>query len=252
MADFKDHFSRQSSEYGKFRPQYPAALYHYLAELCAARTLAWDCASGTGQAARGLAGLFDQVVATDASAAQIENATGPENIIFRVAAAEQSGLERESVDLVTVAQALHWFDLDLFYREVRRTMKPGGILAVWSYNQLRVNNDIDAILDELNADIVGPYWPAERQMVRDGYRTIDFPFEEIYPPEAGPAFRMTASWRLEELMGYLATWSSVVRYQAATGRNPLAGIYPALAAAWGNEGETRRIHWPLTIRAGRL
>ncbi len=247
MSDFKDHFSKQSKGYGKFRPLYPPEMYAHLSGLCADHGLAWDCATGTGQAARGLSPFFDRVVATDGSEKQITHATGPNNVDFRVATAEQSGLASSSVDLITVAQALHWFDREAFYQEVRRVLKPGGILAVWTYNLLCLEGEIDSILNRFNEDIVGDYWPSERQLVRDEYRTISFPFPEVPMPQ----YAMEASWSMEELLGYLATWSSVARYKTTTGRDPLAEIQADLTAAWGEVTSKKTVRWPLTFRVGK-
>jgi len=211
--------------------------------------LAWDCATGTGQAAQGLAEFFDHIVATDGSEKQIKNANAQDNVSFRVATAEQSGLETHSVDLVTVAQALHWFVHDAFFQEVKRVLRPGGIIAVWTYNLHNIDEIIDPILQRFSEEIVGEYWPPERQYVRDEYRTIDFPFDEI----SVPAFHMTASWTLGDLLGYLATWSSVVRYKEARGQDdPLQEIHSELTAAWGDATDKKQIRWPLNFRVGRL
>lgn len=246
MPDFKDHFSRQSVDYKRFRPSYPPELYSYLSDICGGRVLAWDCATGTGQAAQGLSPFFDHIVATDASEKQISQAQGADNISFRIATAEKTELETSSVDLIVVAQALHWFDHDAFYQEVKRVLKPGGILAVWTYDLLEINEKIDPIIHKLNDDIVGEYWPSERQLVRDKYQTIDFPFQE----KAAPSFSMASSWTRDDLIGYLGTWSSVVRYRADKGRDPLQEIMPALSAAWGQHSDKKTIQWPLSFRIG--
>jgi len=249
MSPFKDHFSEQSKGYSKYRPHYPNELYQYLSGLCTGHDLAWDCATGTGQAARGLSKFFDHVVATDGSEKQISRATGPKNISFRVARAEQSPLESSVTDLITVAQALHWFSHDDFFREAKRVLKPGGILAVWTYNLLHIRPDIDEIIQKLDQDIVGEYWPPERQYVREDYTTIEFPFDEI---KGMPPYNMTALWALDDLIGYLRTWSSVVRYKADRGGDPLEEIIPDLRVLWGDVAVQKSVQWPLTIRAGRF
>lgn len=247
MSGFKDHFSAQAGAYSRFRPLYPVALYPYLSDLCPEHDLAWDCATGNGQAARGLAGKFRHIIATDASAEQVSHATGPDNVSFHVATAEQSGLENASIDLITVAQALHWFDHDAFFHEVKRVLKPDGILAAWSYNLLEINEEIDAIIGHLGNEIVGDYWPPERRFVNDNYRTINFPMSGIKMP----SFRMTAQWSLDDLLGYLGTWSSVMGYRAAKGRDPLREIYDDLRAAWGdNYAGKKQVDWPLSFRVG--
>lgn len=242
MTKFKDHFSSHAQAYSTYRPSYPQALYEALAGICEGHDLAWDCATGNGQAALGLAAYFNQVIATDASKKQIDSAAGRRNISYRVAGAENSGLERASVDLITVAQALHWFNHEAFFEEARRVLKPGGILAVWTYNLLEVNEEITALIRRLSEEIVGSYWPPERKYVLDNYRTIKFPFEAAELP----AFNMTALWSLDELLGYLATWSSVVYYKADKGHDPLDEILPALSRAWGG-ADKKAINWPLTM-----
>ena len=182
VPSFKDHFSAHASAYARYRPRYPEALFAYLASLCPAHDLAWDCATGNGQAARSLTEHFARVVATDASADQLAHAAPHEQITYHVAPAAQSPLASHSADLVTVAQALHWLDLDAFYAEVRRVLKPGGVLAVWTYGLLRINPAVDAVIQRLYTDIVGAYWPPERRHVEDGYRALAFPFDAIEPP----------------------------------------------------------------------
>jgi SAM-dependent methyltransferase len=247
-GSFVDHFAAVSSDYAAFRPSYPAQLFAWLAGVAPARRLAWDCATGTGQAAVALAAHFERVIATDASRAQLERAVAHARVEYREARAEQSGLDSGSVDLVTVAQALHWFDTPRFFAEARRVLKTGGVLAVWTYGPLQVAGpEVDAVVQRFYHQIVGPYWPAERALVDSGYRSIHFPFESL----AAPAFRMAASWALGRLLGYLGTWSATARYREALGRDPIEAIREPLAAAWGSPGREREVVWPLTLRAVR-
>jgi ubiquinone/menaquinone biosynthesis C-methylase UbiE len=176
---FKDHFSGHAEDYARFRPHYPGELFAYLGSICAEREDAWDCATGNGQAAIGLAAHFKRVIATDASMKQLESAPLDRRVQYRVSAAEESGLDSNSVDLITVAQALHWFDLPKFWTEAKRMLKPQGIVAVWSYNLVSIAPAIDRVVDRFYRDTVGPFWPLERAIVEAGYRTIDFPFHEI-------------------------------------------------------------------------
>jgi SAM-dependent methyltransferase len=245
---FSDHFSRVAARYADFRPHYPAALFDYLVTLAPRTALVWDCAAGNGQATVDLAARFDHVVATDASADQIAAATPRPNVEYRVALAEQSGLPPESVGLVTVAQALHWFKFDQFHAEVNRALKPGGVLAVWAYGINEVEGDaVNRLVRDYYDDIVGPYWPPERTLVEEGYRTIPFPFAEIRAPE----FCMEAHWTLEQLLGYFSTWSATNRYLKAKGTNPLEPLAAALKPVWGDASAPRRVVWPLAVRVGR-
>lgn len=245
---FKDHFGGHAQDYARFRPTYPAALYTYLAGLAPARELAWDCATGSGQAALGLAVHFAHVVATDASAGQIAAAAAHPTIEYRVAPAEHSGLASANADLVTVAQALHWFDLDAFYAEVRRVLKPDGVIAAWCYALMRISPKVDAVIDRYYREIVGPHWPPERAHVDAHYRTLAFPFTEA----VAPPFRMDTRWTLDEFIGYLDTWSATQRYVQANGTHPLEQIREPLAWAWGADRAARTIVWPLHLRIGRV
>lgn len=245
---FKDHFSGHAAQYAQFRPQYPEALFEWLASLTVSHDHAWDCGTGNGQAACGLARWYARVTATDASAGQIESAEPCERVTYRVAKAEGSGIEPDSVDLVTVAQALHWFDLDQFYAEVRRVVRPGGVFAGWCYGLSRITPAVDAVIQHLYTDIVGENWPPERRFIEEQYHTLAMPFPEI----AAPAFAMTANWSLPALLGYLGTWSAVQAYRRKSGTDPLELVANDLAAAWGAADSSRRIDWPLSFRVGRI
>jgi SAM-dependent methyltransferase len=247
MSDFKDHFSAQAASYARYRPEYPMALFEWLAGESPRRRLAWDCATGNGQAARALAQHFHQVVATDASPQQIAAAWGPENVEFRVATAEHSGLDDQGVDLISVAQALHWFDLNAFFGEAERVLGPSGILCAWTYHLMTVNEPVDAVVRHFYANIVGPYWPPERALVDSGYAGIQMPFPEL----SVPAFAMATEWDLRTLMGYLGTWSATQRYRVVEGHDPLALIETALGDAWGEPEQPREVRWPLHVRAAR-
>jgi len=242
---FKDHFSRQAADYAKFRPRYPEELFDYLASIAPGRQLAWDCGTGNGQASVGLATVFDRVIATDASEKQISNAQPHKRVEYRVAPAENCDIASGKVDLIMVAQALHWFDLDLFYAEARRVLKPNGVLAVSAYNLLHINPAIDQIVNRYYFEVVGPFWPPERKLVEQ-FADLPFPFHEIDPPE----FEMTAQWNLEHLVGYLRSWSATQRFIAANKRDPLEAIADDLRAAWGDPGQMRKVVWPLILRVG--
>lgn len=247
MTEFKDHFSKQSGAYGQYRPSYPESLFQYLSDQSVAHDLAWDCSTGTGQAARALCPYFKQVIATDASAEQVHNAQGGDNITFRQAAAESSGLADASVDLITVAQALHWFNHEAFYTEVKRVLKPGGLLCAWCYELMSVSSEIDALILEFYDGLIGPYWPPERRYIEQGYRSLPFPFQE----GELPSFHMETGWDIDQILGYLGTWSATQRYKNDKGHDPVALIAEPLRALWGERGR-QKIIWPLAIRLGVL
>lgn len=245
---FADHFAPVAASYADFRPSYPPALFAWLATLVPRHELAWDCAAGSGQASVDLAAHFQRVVATDASRAQIDAAILHPRIDYRVAPADASGLAPASVDLITVAQALHWFDLAAFYAEVRRVLCPDGVLAVWSYGVLTVEGaEADRLVQQFYHDTVGPYWPPERAHVENGYRSLAFPFEEI----DAPPFAMEAVWTLPQLLGYFRSWSATGRYIAANGHDPVTALAEQLAPRWGEPGRGRLVTWPLALRVGR-
>ncbi|MGC9940648.1 MAG: class I SAM-dependent methyltransferase [Verrucomicrobiota bacterium] len=245
---FHDHFSGVASRYADFRPHYPATLFDYLAGLVPQDSVVWDCAAGNGQATVDLAARFKAVIGTDASRDQIASAKQHPRIEYRVATAEQSGLTDASVSLVTVAQAMHWFDLARFYTEAKRVLTPGGVLAAWAYGINQVEGEaVNELVLDFYSNIVGPYWPPERKLVEEGYRSIAFPFVEL----PAPAFRMEARWKLEQLIGYFSTWSATTRYIKANGKNPLEQLAADLAREWGDTNSPQLVVWPLALRVGR-
>jgi len=247
-TSFKDHFSDRAGEYTRYRPGYPSVLFYWLAKQTVHHDTAWDCGCGNGQAAIQLTPHYRRLLATDPSRQQIEKALPHERITYSVASAEESGLADGGIDLIVVAQALHWFDFERFYREVRRVAKPGGVLAAISYGEVRVEGAPDKIVSHFYHDIIGPYWPPERRYVDEGYESIPFPFEEI----EAPAFTMQIEWNLEQLNGYLGTWSAFKEYELRKGRNPLDLIGAELKTAWSDPETPRRVSWPLTLKVGRV
>ena len=245
---FKDHFSGHAETYAQARPSYPDALFDFLQAQCASHDLAWDCATGNGQAAEALARIFKQVIATDGSAEQIAQARPAANIVYRQAAAEERFLEANSCDLITVAQALHWFDLEAFFRNVEHSLKADGVLAVWNYGVHTINASIDAVVTRLYEDILGDYWPPERRLVENHYRDIEFPF--VTSIEEG--LSMERDWNMQQLRDYLHSWSALQRFMGKNGSDPFLFIEDDLKRAWGNDGEKRyRVVWPLTVIVAR-
>lgn len=245
---FKDHFSAAAAGYAAHRPGYPDALVDYLAGLAPATTCALDCGCGTGQLSVPLARCFARVVATDASAAQIANAEPHLGVEYRVALAEDSGLPPASVDLITVAQAAHWLDLERFYAEARRIARPGAVLALISYGVLQVEGAPAPVVERFYYQVLGPWWPAERRHVEEGYRSLPFPFAEC----PVPALAIEVQWTLADLLGYIDTWSAVRELEKARGRAPVEQFAAELAAAWGDPETRRTVRWPLALRVGQV
>ena len=246
QGGFQDHFSDQSAGYARHRPHYPESLFQYLASLTSGHARAWDCATGSGQAAIALTRHYELVIATDASAAQIEAAQAHESVDYRVAHAEASGLDSGSIDLVTVGQALHWFDIKRFSVEAIRVLVDGGILSAWCYELCRVSDACDRAVDRLYADIVDDFWPPERRLIENRYADIELPGDPIEPPD----FEMTINWRVDDMLGYLRTWSACKRYEREHGHDPVSLVQGELTQAWGSE--TRVVSWPLTLRVSRV
>jgi SAM-dependent methyltransferase len=242
-------FSSVACEYSLFRPGYPPELFEWLAEAAPARDAVWDCGCGNGQASVPLAAHFSQVFATDSAAEQIAAARPHPHVAYSVAPAEHSGLAAASVDLVTVAQALHWFDVQAFYSEARRVARSAAVLAVWTYPRPEfVDAGLDSRFADFYANVMGRYWPPERRHVEANYTTLPFPFEELpHPP-----FALELRWNLEQVLGYVSSWSATARYREAEGRDPLPLLRAAIAPFWPSAGEQLRVRMPLVLRAGCL
>lgn len=247
MSGFKDHFSSHAADYAAFRPRWPPELFSWLSGQVYSRDLAWDCATGNGQAARALAAHFRQVIATDASGNQIQHALPGKNIDYRVEPAEKSSLADNSVDLIVVAQAIHWLELGAFLAEADRVMRPGGLLAIGAYQLPEVNDAVNEVIRYLWGQILDGWWPPERALVDRGLEGLDLPWPDLDPP----AFEITAYWNLSELLDYLGTWSSVRRYQENKGENPIDSIAGKLNKAWGNPPFKLRVAWPISLRLCR-
>jgi len=243
---FADHFSAVAVDYAEARPEYPAALFAWIAGIAPTRALVWEAGCGSGQASRGLAVRFDQVLATDPSAAQVGRARGPGNIAFAVQPGEQCSLPDASVDAACVAQALHWFDRSAFFVQCDRVLKPGGVLVAWGYQDVEVPPALAAANAALQ-EAIRPYWPPGRALVDAAYAGFEWPFD----PFPTPTFRMQADWPLARLLGYFSSYSATRRCREATGVDPVARFAPDFAAAWGDPDATQPMQWPLFVHARR-
>lgn len=245
---FKDHFSTRSADYATYRPTYPASFVATLANLATAHDAALDCGCGNGQLTTMLADHFAQVIGTDASAAQVEQAIPHARVTYRVAPAEASQQPDSSIDLLTVAQAVHWFDLPAFYAEAKRIIKPGGAIAISSYGICTLDGPAGKVFSRFYAETLATFWPPERKLVEGGYRDLPFPFTEI----TVPATTMTENWTLQQVLGYADTWSAVRNMEKAQGRAGFEEFVAQMSHAWGAPEQTQRISWPIHVRAGRL
>jgi SAM-dependent methyltransferase len=245
---FQDYFSKQASEYARYRPQYPGELFAFLASISPGLQLVWDCGTGNGQAARELVKHFSRVVATDASAGQLAQTVAHARIDYRIERAEDVSLESHSVDLVIAATAVHWFDLEQFYGVVRRVLVTHGVLAVWTYHLPVIESGIDRVLAHYYRDVLAGFWSKQLRYVDERYQTLPFPFEPLQPPE----FAMQADWDLRHLLGFLDSWSATLRYRQENGHHPISVIWPELAGAWGEPGRRRTIRWPIYLKVGRV
>lgn len=242
----KDNFSVQSAAYAQFRPHYPAEMIHYIMSQVKDYNTALDIATGNGQVAVALSPYFDTVYATDISVKQLQNAKQLPNIIYKEGSAENTGFANEKFNLVTVAQAIHWFKFDEFYAEIKRILRPDGVLAVMGYGLFSTNPDSDVIISHFYKNIIGSYWDAERKYVDDNYTTIPFPFKEIEAKK----FINQFTWTFDQLVGYLQTWSAVQHYIKDTGNNPIDIIYNELEISWNKND--KQVIFPLLLKLGRL
>jgi ubiquinone/menaquinone biosynthesis C-methylase UbiE len=248
MKGYIDLFSGHAENYARARPRYPGELFEYVASLCTNRRVAWDVGTGSGQAALGLVEHFDRVIATDASDAQLSHATAHPRVEYRVALAEEADLPAATVDLVTIAQALHWIRFEDFYANVRRIARPGAMIAAWCYTLPRVSAEVDAVCDRFCYGTVEEYWEAGRQWVEDRYEKVPFPFDEIKTP----VFACRSQWTLTQYLDYVRSWSAVQKFMKATGVDPMPGIGEEFAAAWGEGGGVREVMSPVFMRVGRI
>lgn len=241
----KDNFSSKSSSYAKYRPTYPQELYQFLKEKLDETEKAWDCGTGNGQVAGALAKFFKEVQASDISQQQLNNAIRQPNIHYSVQTAEKTNFPDNSFDLISVAQAIHWFNFEAFYKEVARVLKPDGIIAVIGYSLFKSNPKTNEVILKFYHDIVGPFWDEERKYLDEKYKTIPFPFIEI----ESPRFEQEYQWTFTHLIGYLKTWSAVKHYEKANGENPVDLIEEELKATFGAKN---KVVFPILFRLGKL
>jgi SAM-dependent methyltransferase len=245
---FRDHFSNQAGEYARFRPGYPQALFDYLAGQAPSQKLAWDCGTGSGQAAVRLAERFQRVIATDASQAQIEHAVRQPGIEYRVEPAESTSIDSHTVDLITAGVAVHWFEFDPYYTEVRRVANPGALIAVWTYHYPAIAPEVDAFIEQMNRELLSGYWPERIRYLEEHYATLPFPFE----PVPAPRFEMQTEWYVQDMAGFINSWSATQRYLTENGEDALESVWTELGRAWGGADKKRLVSWPLYLRVGRV
>ncbi|OZI08501.1 SAM-dependent methyltransferase [Siphonobacter sp. BAB-5385] len=241
----KDLFSKQSDAYAKYRPTYPTELYEFILKYVPGREAAWDCATGNGQVAVALAEYFERVEATDISEQQLAQAEPAQRVHYQVSRAEETNFPAQSFDLVTVGQALHWFNFETFHSEVKRVLKPGGVLAVWGYELLEISPEIDPLILDFYTTVVGPYWAPERHHIQEKYTKIPFPYQEVQVP----VFSMIKQWSLEELSGYFSSWSSVQAYKEANGEDPVPELIDQISPLWDVD-QVQEIEFPIFMRLG--
>lgn len=243
----KDLFSNQASLYAQYRPDYPAALFNFILQSVPHKNIAWDCATGNGQCAVALAKQFKKVIATDISSKQLTNAVRANNIEYALQPAEHTSIESNSIDLITVAQAIHWFDTEQFYTEAIRVAGNNAFIAVWCYSLLQINEPIDALINHYHFNTLAAYWDAERKFVDEGYKNIPFPFEKIKTP----SFVIERYWTLDELEGYLYTWSAFNKYMAVNTGNPVKELIQSIARHW-NANARQKVIFPIHLLFGKI
>lgn len=249
MNTFKDNFSKHAEVYVKFRPTYPKKLFEFLQGLTGEHKLAWDCGTGNGQSAIKLTDYYGKVYATDPSQEQIKNAIHHERIVYKIESAENPrSIADNSVDLITVAQAIHWFDFDKFYGQVKRVLKTKGIIAVWAYGIPMINEELDSIIKDFHDNIVGEFWLPENKMIENEYSTIPFPFDEIKTPD----FFIQKKVTISEIIGHLRTWSATQKYIDKHNENPLEPLALKLKEQWKDIETEKEIKWKLILKVGKM
>ena len=243
----KDNFSTESDKYAKYRPTYPKEFYNYVNSLLLEKNNAWDCGTGNGQVAYELAKTFNKVYATDISQSQIDNAIHVDNIYYSVQPAEQTNFQNNMFDLIVVAQAIHWFDFDSFYTEVKRTSKHNALICVIGYGRIKISEKIDEIITNFYTKVIGHYWDKERKYIDENYETIPFPFDEIETLD----FENKYQWNLDHFMGYLNTWSAVKHFIKHNGFNPLEKLKQEIVPFWNNN-EEKKVNFPMLLRIGKV
>ncbi len=243
----KDNFSKQAEVYAKHRPVYPPELFEFILGRVKEKNLAWDCGTGNGQTAAELSKHFEKVIATDISSSQIENATKAHNVTYQVEPAEQTSIQNNSVDLITVSQALHWFGFDKFYEEVKRVAKPGAIIAAWTYNLLQTDPVTDKIIRHYHFETLKEYWDKERTFVDNEYTTIPFPFKTLDAPQ----FFIKLNWNIEQLEGYLNTWSALQKFIKVNNYNPVDELIEKIKENW-RVSEIRPIVFPVHLKIANV
>lgn len=240
----KDLFSSHSGDYSRYRPNYPPELFTFLRKLVYKNERAWDCGTGNGQVAGELSTFFEQVCATDISLQQLSQAVQKPNIQYTRQPAERTNFPDSHFDLVTVGQAVHWFDFDKFYTEVKRVSKKEAVIAIFGYSLFRSDPGTNKLIEHFYDNIIGPYWQPERKYLDEKYRSLPFPFDEITAPE----FELRQKWTIERLIGYLNTWSAVKSYEQEKKENPVKLIEKELYRSFGEVG---MINFPIILRIGR-
>ena len=242
----KDNFSSQSEKYAKFRPTYPSDFFDYLNSIIPNKENAWDCGTGNGQVALELSKTFDNVFATDISQSQIDNAVLADNIKYSIQPAEKTDFDSNQFDLITIAQAIHWFDFEQFYKEVKRTAKKKAVICVVGYGRIKISEQIDEVITNFYTNIIGTYWDQERKYIDENYQTIPFPFNELKIPN----FENRHNWTLDHLVGYLNTWSAVKHFIRKKGYNPIDKLQNVIKQYWKNE-EKKEVKFPVLLRVGK-
>ena len=248
MQSFQDYFSKQAAVYSKFRPSYPSELFEFLKGLTNEHQLAWDCGTGNGQSAIELAKIYEQVFATDPSSEQIKNAFPHHSIVYKVEAAETPHfINDHSVDLITVAQAVHWFDLDKFYTQAKRVLKLSGVIAIWAYNLPIIEPKIDSIIQDFHDNVVGEFWLPENKLIDSEYSTISFPFCEINTPE----FFIRKQTTLYDTIGHIRSWSATQKFIDKHRFSPIDAVTTRIKEHWEDPYQQKETSWKLILKVGK-
>lgn len=244
----KNNFSNQADLYARFRPNYPAELYEYILGEVKHKRIAWDCATGNGQVAVELARQFSQVEATDISQKQLNHAVPATNINYQASLAESTPFPDNHFDLITVGQAVHWFNFDEFYKEVNRVAKPMAVIAIWGYGLIQAEETINNVILDYYSHEIRPYWDIERKHVDNRYTDIPFPFSNIQEQ----SYKMQKKWTITQLDGYLNTWSAIQNFIKQEGYNPVTHFIEKIKPLWPKENQTIEFIFPVFLKCGTV
>lgn len=213
--------------YSKFRPTYPKALLDiltgYLVRSGSDQDTVVDIGCGSGQSTFYLQDSFKHCIGVDISKAQVQEAQKKceemhcKNVEFRVGNGMDLPMETASANAVTIAQAWHWMaNLEKFYSECKRILKPHGCLAVYGYGNVHLKNELcNQLVRDFYKNTLTGCWHKERCHIDNEYAEVDLPFSNVERHD----IEMPKTYTVEDFIGYVSTWSGYEKYCAINPNN---------------------------------